>query len=549
MDPRELDLTGICPLTTDAALRRAATVVPDVEAVVNAHERVTYAELAEQVAVLRSALHNAGVDRGDHIGLCLGNGPRWVALFLAITSLGAVTVPVNTRFKAPELEYTLRQSDVKLLFVADKVLSSAFVTMLREICPAVDKELPDPNLPRLAQVVVIGEDVPAGALSWDEFAAGTGKPVEPSAEPDDVALVQYTSGTTSFPKGVLLTHRNMCADAFFSATRLGLRAGDRFYSGRPFFHVAGTTLSILACIQQLSTLVTAERFVPETALRLLADERCTHFAGNDTIALMLLNHPDRERYRLSLRGAWLAASPTVVRRVIDELGAVEAVVGYGLSEASPNVAQSAWWEDEDLRVDGSMPPEPGVSVRVRDLVTGDDAEPGQPGEILVRGWNVMRGYYAMPEQTAAVLDAGGWLSTGDLGVLRADGRLLFTGRAKELIRVGGENVAPTEVEAVLHRHPAIRQAAVVGVPDERLVEVPFAFVVLNDSAAPAADELIEWCRGEMAGFKVPRHLRIVDGFEGIGMTASAKIQKNQLAEHATHILNGQSLNGQSLDGR
>ncbi|QWF86012.1 AMP-binding protein [Amycolatopsis sp. CA-230715] len=536
MDLEALDLTGVCPLTTDEALRRAAAVVPEVEAVVHAHERVTYAELAEQVAALRSALHRVGVERGDHIGLCLGNGPRWVALFLAVTSLGAVTVPVNTRFKAPELEYALRQSDVKLLFLAEKVLSSEFTAMLREICPAVEKELPDPNLPRLARVVVLGEDVPAGALGWDEFTSGAGEPVEACSDPDDVALVQFTSGTTSFPKGVLLTHRNMCADAFFSGTRLGLHAGDRFYSGRPFFHVAGTTLSILACIQQLSTLVTAERFVPETALRLLADERCTHFAGNDTIALMLLNHPDRDEYRLSLRGAWLAASPTVVRRVIDELGAAETVVGYGLSEASPNVAQSAWWEDERLRVDGSMPPEPGVSVRVRDLVTGADAEPGQQGEILVRGWNVMRGYYAMPEQTAAVLDDDGWLSTGDLGVLRADGRLLFTGRAKELIRVGGENVAPTEVEAVLHRHPAIRQAAVVGVPDERLVEVPFAFVVLNGSADPSPGELLDWCRGEMAGFKVPHHLRIVDGFEGIGMTASAKIQKKQLAEHAVRLL-------------
>ncbi|GLY70855.1 AMP-binding protein [Amycolatopsis taiwanensis] len=529
-----MDLTGICPLTTDAALARAAVVVPDVEAVVNATERITYAELADEVTRLRAALHATGVRRGNHVGLCLGNGPQWVALFLAITSLGAVTVPVNTRFKASELEYALRQSDVSLLFVAEKVLSSEFVAMLRKICPAVETGLPDENLPKLAQVVVLGDDVPAGARSWDEFTASGTEAVAPCAEPDDVALIQYTSGTTSFPKGVLLTHRNMCADAFFSGTRLGLRAGDRFYSGRPFFHVAGSTLSVLACLQQLSTLVTAERFVPETALQLLADERCTHFAGNDTIALMLLNHPDRDSYRLHLRGAWLAASPAVVRRVIDELGAREAVVGYGLSEASPNVAQSAWWEDEDLRVSGSMPPEPGVSVRLRDLVTGEDCPPGKPGEILVLGWNVMRGYYAMPEQTAAALDEDGWLSTGDLGVLDANGRLSFTGRAKELIRVGGENVAPTEVEAVLHQHPAVRQAAVVGVPDDRLIEVPFAFVVLNTATDP--DELLAWCREEMAAFKVPRYLRVVEGFEGIGMTASSKIRKRQLAEHAVRML-------------
>ncbi|KAA9161636.1 AMP-binding protein [Amycolatopsis acidicola] len=518
-----MDLTGICPLTTDAVLRRAAAVVPDVEAVVNADERVTFAGLAREVETVRAALAAAGVRRGDHIGLCLGNGPRWVALFLAITSLGAVTVPVNTRFKAGELEYALRQSEVRLLFVAEKVLSSSFVPLLREICPAVDARLPDPALPELRQVVVVGVDVPAGARSWQEFLDGAGEPVPAVCEPDDVALIQYTSGTTSFPKGVLLTHRSMCADAFFSGTRLGLRAGDRFYSGRPFFHVAGTTLSILSCLQQLATLVTAERFEPGAVLELLEAERCTHFAGNDTIALMLLNHPDRPRRRLSLRGAWLAASPTVVRRVIDELGATEAVVGYGLSEASPNVAQSCWWEPEELRVEGSMPPEPGVSVRL-----------SETGEIQVRGWNVMRGYYAMPEQTAAALDGEGWLSTGDLGRIDERGRLSFTGRAKEIIRVGGENVAPTEVEAILHRHSAIRQAAVVGVPDERLVEVPFAFVVLNGDAEP--DELLDWCRGEMAGFKVPRYLRVVAGFEGIGMTASSKIQKKQLAEHARRLL-------------
>lgn len=539
--PEPMDLTGICPLTTADVLRRAATVVPDVDAVVDETERVDFASLSAEVAVLRSALAAAGVERGDHVGVCLGNGPRWVSLFLAVTSLGAVTVPVNTRFKDAELGYALRQSDVSLLFVAERVLSSEFVAMLRRVCPGVESSLPDPGLPALRQVVVLGRDVPSAARSWDEFLSGAGEPVPPRCTPDDVALIQYTSGTTSFPKGVLLTHRSMCADAFFSSTRLGLRAGDRFYSGRPFFHVAGTTLSILACLQQLATLVTAQRFEPERVLRLLADERCTHFAGNDTIALMLLNHPERDSFRLRLRGAWLAASPTVVRRVVDELGATEAVVGYGLSEASPNVAQSAWWEDEQSRVSGAMRPEPGVTVRLRDPATDGDVAVGQPGEILVRGWNVMRGYYAMPEQTAAAVDTDGWLSTGDLGTLDELGRLTFTGRAKELIRVGGENVSPTEVEAVLHRHPRIRQAAVVGVPDERLVEVPFAFVVLADGPPVDAHELVAWCRGELAGFKVPRHVHFVPGFEGFGMTASSKIQKSGLQRHAAELLATEAL--------
>jgi fatty-acyl-CoA synthase len=531
-----IDLAAVCPLTTDTALRRAATLGRDLEAVVTPDARITYGDLNDEVATIRAALAASGVGRGDHVAICLGNGPRWVGLFLAIGSLGAVTVPVNTRFRAEELAYTLRQSRAGTLFIADRFLNIDFVAMLRETCPGLDSALPDAALPSLTDVVVIGDDVPVAARSWTEFLAGEHDPVEPTCAPDDVLLIQYTSGTTSSPKGVLLTHRSMCADAFFSGARMGLRAGDRFHSARPFFHVAGTTLSILSSLQHVATLVTMDRFEPGAALRLMEHERCTHFSGNDTIALMLLGHPDLAHHRLSLRGAWLAASPTIVRRVIDELGATECVVGYGLSEASPNVAQSAWWEDEGLRAAGRMRPEPGVDVRIRDLDTGADCPPGRSGEILVRGWNVMLGYFDRPAETAEALSADGWLSTGDLGRLGEDGRLEFEGRAKELIRVGGENVAPAEVEDVLHRHPKIRQAAVVGVADQRLIEVPFAFVVLTEGAVAEPEEIQKWLRERIARFKVPHHVRVVAGFEEIGMTASSKVQKKQLAAHAEKLL-------------
>jgi fatty-acyl-CoA synthase len=328
----------------------------------------------------------------------------------------------------------------------------------------------------------------------------------------------------------------MCANAFFSGARVGLRPGDRFHSARPFFHVAGSTLSVLSAIQHATTLVTMARFEPVEALGLLESERCTHFSGNDTMALLLLNHPDRARYRLRLRGAWLAASSTVIRRVIDELGAREAVAGYGQSEASPNVAQSAWWEPEEVRVSGAMAPQPGVEVRIRGVEDGHECAPGEPGAILVRGWNVMQGYLDDPAKTAETIDADGWLDTGDLGVLDGSGRLHFVGRTKDIIRVGGENVAPADVEDTLHRHPAVRQAAVVGVPDDRLVEVPFAFVVLTEPGAASETEILEWARGRMAGFKLPKHLRIVEGFDDIGMTASSKIQKSKLAAHARGLL-------------
>jgi fatty-acyl-CoA synthase len=526
-----MDIARLCPLTTQDALERAVALAPDVEAIVSPEGRVTFAELAAQVARIRAALAAAGVRRGDHIGICLGNGARWVALFLAIGSVGAVAVPVNTRFKADELAYALRQSRVRLLFLGARVLKVDFVAMLRGICPGIDTALPDAALPDLARVVVLDDDTPPrGTIRWDAFLAVGVESVAVSCTPDDTLLIQYTSGTTSFPKGVMLAHRSMCANGFVSGGRMGLRIADRFHSARPFFHVAGTTLSILSCLQHAATLVTMDRFEAGEALRLMEAERCTHFSGNDTMALMLLNHPDRATRRLVLRGAWAAASPAIVRRIIDELGARECVVGYGLSEASPNVAQSCWWEPEDVRVSARMRVQPGIEVRIR------GAAPGEAGEIQVRGWSVMKGYFDKPEETAAALDADGWLSTGDIGRLGDDGRLEFSGRAKEIIRVGGENVAPSEVEDMLHRHPAIRQAVVVGVPDPRLMEVPCAFVILNDGAVATEADLLAWAKDSMAGFKLPRHLVIVDGFEAIGMTASAKVQRKPLAAHAVKLL-------------
>ena len=532
-----MNLLSVCPLTTADALARAAAIGPDVEAVVASDGRITYAELAREVDSLRACLAAAGIGRGDHVGLCLGNGVRWVSLFLALGSAGAVTVPISTRFRAEEMAYALRQSRVTALFVADSFLRIDFVATLRGICPGLDTGLPHEALPDLRRVVVLGEDVPGAAVGFGAFRAGPSVPVPPAAActPDDVLLIQYTSGTTSFPKGVMLTHANMLANAFFSGGRIGFRAADRYHSARPFFHVAGSTLSVLSSLQHVVTLVTMDRFEPEEALLLMERERCTHFSGNDTMALMLLNHPTRPRRRLALRGAWVAASPAVMRRVADELGARECVAGYGQSEASPNIAQSCWWEPEEVRIASRMRPQPGVEVRIRGE-DGTDRPPGQPGEIAVRGWNVMRGYFDKPEETAGVLGPDGWLSTGDLGRLGEDGRLEFLGRAKDILRVGGENVSPAEIEDVLIRHPAVRQAAVVGVPDPRLMEVVAAFVVPNEGAECDAAEVIGWCRERMAGFKVPRHVFVVEGFEAIGMTASSKVQKKPLAAYARKLL-------------
>lgn len=528
------DLGAICPQRVSTALSRAAAIAPDVEAIVASDGRLTFRQLEEKVSTARAALAAAGIRKGDHVGLCLGNSTEWVIIFLAVGSLGAVTVPVNTRFVAHEMAYALKQSRVSTLITCDRFLKIDFIAMLRDICPGVDAKLPHDALPDLKQVLVVGQDIPGAARSWNSLCNSNPQPVAPCDEPDDVLLIQYTSGTTSFPKGVLLRHRNMLPNAFYSGLRMGLRAGDRFHSARPFFHVAGTTLSILTCLQHAVTLVSMDRFEPGEALRLMEAERCTHFSGNDTMALMLLSHPELPSRSLSLRGAWLAASPAIVRRVIDELGARECVVGYGLSEASPNVSQSCWWEPEDIRVSAAMRIQTGIEVRIR-TEDGLDAAPDMPGEIQVRGWNVMKGYFDKPDETMATLSDDGWLATGDLGALDVSGRLHFIGRAKDVVRVGGENVSPADVENVLHQNGLIRQAAVVGVPDERLVEVTAAFIILNDGCTSTPTEIINWSKQKMAGFKVPRHVWIVEDFESIGMTASSKIQKKQLAAHARKL--------------
>jgi fatty-acyl-CoA synthase len=527
------NLATICPLTTVEALRRAAILAPDVEAVVDATRRVTYRQLEREVQAIRAALQRAGVRRGDHVGICAGNSATWVALFLAIGAAGAVTVPINTRLQQTEIAYALRQARVQLLFVADRFLKIDFIRMLRGICSAIDTCLPDPALPDLRQVVVIGAaETPRGALHWNAFIRhAEAAPLPPACSPDDLLLIQFTSGTTAAPKGVMLTHRNLLANGYFAGVRVGLRVGDRFHSARPFFHVAGTSQSILACVQHAATLITMDRFEAAGAIRLFEEERCTHFSGNDTMALMLLDHPGRADHRFALRGAWLAASATIARRVVEELGAREAVLAYGQSEASPNVALSCWWEPEELRISGRMRLQPGVEVRIRDE-QGSDCPPGVTGEILVRGWNVMRGYFDKPAETAAVLSSDGWLATGDLGRLDAEGRLEFTGRAKDLIRVGGENVAPAEIEDALQQHPKVRQAQVVSVPHARLVEVPAAFVIVRQGCECNSDELLDWCRTLLAGFKVPRYLRIVPDFDSIGMTASAKVRKADLRDYA-----------------
>ena len=489
------------PQTLAQVLARHAAERPGGEALVTNTARLSYAALEAEVEATAAGMQGLGIAKGDHVAILMGNDEKWLVLFYAAASIGAVTVPVNTRFKAAELKFCLGQADCKALFYTGRFLNIDYAAMVGEVRP---------QLPKLVTAMNVDGGLPRGAKS----APG------PGISPDDPLLIQFTSGTTAYPKGVVLTHDNMLRNAWASGSRFGVRPEDRYYNCRPFFHVGGSTLSALAALVFGACLVTLPTFEAGAVLKMLAAERCTLTSGNDTIFQMLMGHADFDPKKLHLRGGWAAAGPQTMRRIIDVMGAKEICAAYGLSEASPNVVMSDWRDPEELRVEGLAKTHEGLELRIRE------------GEIQVRGWSVMRGYYNNPEQTAKAFTDDGWLRTGDLGTLTADGRLRMVGRLKDVFRVGGENVAPAEVEEVLLAHPAVQTAQAIGVPDARLGEVACAYVTLKDGLSASEADLIDWVKQRSANFRVPRYLRIVDNFDAIGMTASGKVQKTKLREHA-----------------
>jgi fatty-acyl-CoA synthase len=533
------------PTTIAATLALTSSKYGKQDAYIGPGERVNWAGMREGARSIAAALHAAGVRKGDHVGILMGNSGAWIQTFLGIASIGAVTVPVNTRFKSEELRFCLKQADVRLLIFSDQFLGIDFRAVLQSAEPAIATALPGEQLPELRQAVMMGTgDLPGSCISYADFMAN-GERVNPeeletlarAVKPDDVLLIQYTSGTTSFPKGVMLSHANMLLDAQAVARRMGVRADDRYFSIRPFFHVAGSTLSVLVSVSAGCCLLSLPNFDVAENLAILDRERCSLISGNDTIFLMLMGHPSFNADKLYLRGGWAAAGPEVMEQIYSRMRVPGLCNAYGQSEAAPNVLLSSWDDPIEIRIAGFGLPHPGTEVRLANPETDIPCAAGEHGEIQVRGWNVMRGYYKMPEATQKAFSHDGWLKTGDLGEMNAEGRVRMVSRLKDMYRVGGENVAPAEVEEILHAHPSVRQAQVIGVPDARLGEVTGAFVLLKEGQDVSREALIEWCKDRAANFKVPRYLEIVDTFENIGMTGSSKVQKNKLREHAIQLWN------------
>ncbi|MBV8557406.1 MAG: AMP-binding protein [Planctomycetaceae bacterium] len=541
--------------TVGSTLRRTAARFPDRDAVVfpALGLRWSWRELDHRVDVVASALMARGVERGEHVGIWSMNVPEWVVAQFAVARLGAVLVNINPAYRLHELEETLAMADVATLIVGCPYRGSNFVEMVETVCPEVHSATSPSwtaaRLPRLRRLIALGDPPGPAWLRWADLEAGlvlddlAGR--KRLIGPREVYNIQFTSGTTGLPKGAMLTHHNVLMNAHAVGRRVGYGPDDRVCVPVPFYHCFGCVLGTLVCAVYGSALVVpAPSFDPRATLAAVEAERCTALYGVPTMFVAELDHPDRPRFDLSsLRTGIMAGSPCplpLMEAVVHTLGAAEMTIGYGQTEASPIITMTSADDPIEVRVGTVGRPLPGVEVRLVDLATRREVAPGEPGELLAQGHGVMAGYYKAPGATARVIDAEGWLATGDLARRRDDGNYQIVGRCKELIIRGGENIYPPEVEEFFHHHPALAEVAVVGLPDTKYGEVASAWLVLRAGERLTESELRDYCRDRIAHFKVPKYIHFVDH---LPKTVTGKIRKHVLRERgiADHGLEGPSM--------
>ncbi len=521
---------------------RDALVYPDREL------RYTYSELDALCDRVAKGLLGLGIRKGDHLAIWATNVPEWVILQFATARIGAVLVTVNTNYKSAELEYILNQSDATTLFLVQGFKDTDYVDTISAVVPELRTAAPGAldcaKLPFLKNVVFIGGDAPAGMLSYEELE-GLGENVSPdellrvknSLDEHEVINMQYTSGTTGFPKGVMLTHHNIVNNGYFIGECMKLTEKDRLCIPVPFFHCFGCVLGVMACVTHGTAMVPVETFTPEAVLKTVQDEKCTGLHGVPTMFIAELEHPTFPNYDLSsLRTGIMAGSPCpieVMKRVIRDMNASEITIAYGQTESSPVITQTRTDDPIELRVSTVGRVLPNVEVKIVDIETGKTLPSGKQGELCTRGYLVMKGYYKMLEETSRAIDSEGWLHTGDLAVMDENGYCKITGRIKNMIIRGGENIYPREIEEFLYAHPKVADVQVYGVPDRRYGEQVMAAVKLKDGVACTEEEIRDFCRGRIANYKVPFYVKFVDEYP---MTASGKIQKFKLREMAIREL-------------
>jgi fatty-acyl-CoA synthase len=530
-------------LTLGALLSRLAEGLPEHEALVYAtRPRYTFAALDREARTIARGLMALGVEQGERVVLWATNVPEWVVLQFALAKIGAILVTANTSLRARDIDYVLRQSEAASLITIRGFRDVDYVTELAAIGASSGK------IPTLQRLVYIGDDdLPAGFVSYSELRALASRVSDAELDAraagigvDDVINMQYTSGTTGFPKGVMLSSRNILNNAHALAATLGYTPADRLCLCVPLFHCFGCVMGVLGPFSHGACICAIEAFEPRRVLETVDRERCTALYGVPTMFIAELEHPDFSRYDLtSLRTGVMAGAPcpeVLMRRVMAEMHMSEVTIAYGMTEASPCITMTPRTASVEQRSQTVGPALPELEVKIVDPSTGVERAAGERGELCCRGYNVMKAYYNDPDATRAALDADGWLHTGDEASMDPDGYFRITGRIKDLIIRGGENIAPKEIEDRLREHPVVADAYVYGVPDAFFGETVAAAVRLKPDTTRDVnpEELIAWCASTLAKFKVPRYVRFVPEFP---MTASGKIQKYKLRDAHQQLLN------------
>jgi fatty-acyl-CoA synthase len=505
--------------------------------------RTSYRDFDRQVDEAARGLLALGIKTGQHVAIWATNVPQWVILQFAAARMGAVLVNINPAYRPFELKYVLNQSDSVALFLVARFKTSDYFAMLNEVCPqlaaARPGELSAEAYPHLRWVVALEDAAPPGAITWNEMLKrGASIPqseleaVSARLDPADPVNIQYTSGTTGFPKAATLSHRNLLLNGYYTGMCQALTADDRICIPVPFYHCFGCVLGTITAVAHGSAMVIpAESFDAAATLDAIEKERATALYGVPTMFIAQLQHPSLPNRDLtSLRTGVMAGSPCpieVMRQVIDVLGAREVTIGYGLTEASPIITQSRTTDPLELRVETVGRLLPGVEAKIIDPSTGQTLADNEQGELCARGHGIMIGYYKNQEATDAAIDPGGWLHSGDLAMRLSNGYYRITGRIKDMVIRGGENIYPREIEEFLFGHPAVEQSAVVGVPDKKYGEELCAWVKLKAGCAASEDEIRSFCRASLAHYKVPRYVKFVESFP---QTVTGKIQKFKIRE-------------------
>jgi acyl-CoA synthetase (AMP-forming)/AMP-acid ligase II len=506
------------PTTIPGLVTRAAAAFAANEALVDERERLTFAQLAAQAERAGRALVASGIEPGDRVAIWAPNCTEWVIAALGISAAGAVIVPPNTRFKGGEARYVLERADVKLLFTVTDFLDNNYEAMLRA----------EPELLELREIIDLR------GPGWSEFLArgASTEKLPDTITGDDLCAILFTSGTTGRPKGAMLTHGATVRAYDAWATVVGLRTGDRYLVVNPFFHSFGLNAGIVASLVKGATIIPNAVFDVDAVMQRAAEEHVSMLPGPPTVYQSILDHPRLAEFDMSsLRLAVTGAAPVpveMIRRMRAELGFETIVTGYGLTEATGIATMCRHDDDPETISTTSGRAIPDVEVRVVDD-EGAEVPRGEPGEVVIRGYNIMRGYIHDPEATAEAIDSEGWLHTGDVAVMDERGYIRITDRTKDMFIVGGFNAYPAEIENMINEHPAVGQVAVIGIPDDRMGEVGYAFVIPRRNATITPDELRTWCRDKMANYKVPRYFEIVDE---LPLNASGKVLKYELRTRA-----------------